>query len=222
MALKKCKECGHDVSSKAESCPSCGAKQKESSTFGCLSVVALAIVLFAVIGSFSDTSPPEPTNAVTPTPAPAKPIWTSSSGTDEMTGELRGFAFSPSVGPTRSMAFPYGDTRSHLAVGCNSSSQWSYFHFSESPNLTGGSNHDGYEVFKARIRWDSTVTDVELIQEWGANTLHFRDESSAIASIKAGRSVRLELDWYGQGKVYFEYSLDGSSAAIDNALARCR
>jgi hypothetical protein len=27
--------------------------------------------------------------------------------------------------------------------------------------------------------------------------------------------VLLELNWYGEGKVYFRFPLDGSSAAID-------
>lgn len=44
MALKKCKECGHDVSSKADTCPHCGFKNKPKQ-FGC---GAFLLILFVV------------------------------------------------------------------------------------------------------------------------------------------------------------------------------
>lgn len=57
MALKKCKECGNEVSSKAESCPKCGAvlKKKTSSCVGCLAVVLFAFIVLAVTGSLTNT-----------------------------------------------------------------------------------------------------------------------------------------------------------------------
>ncbi len=54
MAMKKCKECGTAVSSKAESCPSCGARLK-AKPMGCGSVIGfiiLAIIILAAVGSF--------------------------------------------------------------------------------------------------------------------------------------------------------------------------
>ncbi len=44
MALKKCRECGGDVSTKAASCPKCGAKLKGSG-IGCLIVIIIVIIL---------------------------------------------------------------------------------------------------------------------------------------------------------------------------------
>ncbi len=42
MALKKCKECGKEVSSKAKTCPHCGAPVKHSDAAkGCLALVVL-------------------------------------------------------------------------------------------------------------------------------------------------------------------------------------
>ncbi len=46
MALKKCEECGAQVSTEAESCPHCGAKVKKSMGIG--KVLALFILVFAV------------------------------------------------------------------------------------------------------------------------------------------------------------------------------
>lgn len=57
MALKKCKECGNDVSTKAESCPKCGAvlRKKTSGCTGCLAIVILGTIVVAVISSLTDT-----------------------------------------------------------------------------------------------------------------------------------------------------------------------
>lgn len=47
MSLKKCKECGSEVSTKAMSCPKCGAVQKKKS--GCLQFFRAALLVFFVI-----------------------------------------------------------------------------------------------------------------------------------------------------------------------------
>ncbi|MEN6475661.1 MAG: zinc-ribbon domain-containing protein [Syntrophaceae bacterium] len=46
MALKKCKECGNEVSTKADKCPHCGAKVKGN--IGCLGLIGI----FILIGMF--------------------------------------------------------------------------------------------------------------------------------------------------------------------------
>lgn len=57
MALKTCKECGNDVSTKAESCPKCGVvlKKKTAGCAGCLGVMLLGFVILAVISSLTDS-----------------------------------------------------------------------------------------------------------------------------------------------------------------------
>ncbi len=49
MALKKCKECGNEVSTKVKKCPNCGAPVKASSSVGCLTIIGVLIL----IGLFS-------------------------------------------------------------------------------------------------------------------------------------------------------------------------
>lgn len=66
MALKKCSECDAVVSSKARSCPQCGAPIKQS-TFGCVLgclVLLIVFVPFAGIVSLVDDSPRRPENRV--------------------------------------------------------------------------------------------------------------------------------------------------------------
>ena len=52
MALKKCKECGKDVSSKADLCPHCGAKQKRKG-IGCGGVILILIAILFISSQFS-------------------------------------------------------------------------------------------------------------------------------------------------------------------------
>lgn len=55
MALKKCKECGNDVSTKADSCPKCGAKIKAKS-IGCGGLILVLIVIGIIGALFSQNS----------------------------------------------------------------------------------------------------------------------------------------------------------------------
>jgi hypothetical protein len=55
MAMKKCKECGNEVSTKAESCPKCGAVLKKKT--GCLGYIGVGILILfvlSIIGSLTD------------------------------------------------------------------------------------------------------------------------------------------------------------------------
>jgi hypothetical protein len=65
MALKKCKECGHEISSNAKACPNCGKPQTKNSTIGCLLIVILFIIFIIVSNNKTDTTKtnPEPIGA---------------------------------------------------------------------------------------------------------------------------------------------------------------
>jgi hypothetical protein len=60
LALRKCKDCGNDVSTKAKSCPRCGApiKQETSAATGCLSLIIIGVVIAACAGVFNDKKSP--------------------------------------------------------------------------------------------------------------------------------------------------------------------
>jgi len=72
MALKNCKECGNEVSTKAGICPHCGAKVK--SRIGCFGVIGI-IFLIGMFGSFLGHLGNKNTKSASPTAkvnAPAK------------------------------------------------------------------------------------------------------------------------------------------------------
>lgn len=229
MAIKKCKECGHDVSSKAKNCPNCGAKLK-SDGIGASGFLVLLILGFAAIGflTMDETAPTRPTSlpATTPTATaeqpPQAPSWRTSVNTDEMTGKVQAFAISPRVSATEPMGWPYNDTRAWLGVGCNDSDEWAYFGFTDGPNITDDKTESGYSVINTRVRWDQSIENTQLLQEWGASSIHFKNAAEGIQKIVGRNSVLLELNWYGEGRVYFEFSLKGSSAAVQQIRSSCR
>ena len=54
MSLKNCPECNNQISSKAESCPSCGCVlKKKSKQYGCGSGCAVVILILVIIGAIS-------------------------------------------------------------------------------------------------------------------------------------------------------------------------
>jgi hypothetical protein len=56
MALIRCQECGHEISTSAKSCPKCGAKQRRTGVLPRLAIgIAGAAVLMFAIAVANDT-----------------------------------------------------------------------------------------------------------------------------------------------------------------------
>lgn len=232
MALVKCKECGKEVSNKADKCPSCGAKMpKKTSPITWIALIAVLFVVY-VTSTSPDKASPKTTASSTSSstspakpaapPAPKEPQWGSTTSSDEMSGERSAYAVSPTISTTRRMAFPYSDVKAWLGVGCDKSSEWAYIGFSGAPNLNNTELEDGYSVIKTRVKWGETLTKDTFTQKWGGKYLHFRNDSSAIQKIAGSNGMMLELDWHGQGAVHFDFPLKGSSKAIADIRASCK
>ena len=77
MSLTTCKECGAQISTKADACPHCGAKRKKVTVIGCLGIIVLTFIVIGVIGtcasgpSGSTSNSPASAQVSTSTPAPA-------------------------------------------------------------------------------------------------------------------------------------------------------
>lgn len=231
MALVKCKECGEDVSTSAKACPKCGAPPPKGTSLGAWFVLFLIIYgVYAVskdsptsasssaARSSASSSSSSTSRVVAPVPVPT---WRNSVSTDPLTGKKSSYAGSPRVEPTKPMGFPYNDVEAWLGIGCDGTSEWAYIGFSSAPNLTDTDTQDGYSLVRTRIKWDDTVESVTLSQEWGASFLHFQSDASAIARLASSNAVLLELQWFGQQQAYFEFPLNGSSAAITEMRNQC-
>ena len=92
MALTKCKECGKEVSKKAEACPHCGARLS-AKQYGCGTLIVLGVLVLILIGIFSpDTTPPTPSkNESSTTTSSRSPRTESSSRANAPPLELLSF-----------------------------------------------------------------------------------------------------------------------------------
>lgn len=148
--------------------------------------------------------------------------WYSRKSADEMTGEKSSYAYSQKTKPNRIMDTPYSNVTAFIGVGCDKSDKWVYFGFSGAPNLTGNSTMSGYDIIRTRIKWDNEVENIRLRQDWGKRFIHVEEDSHAISKLKSSNKVLLELEWYGEGSVYFEFDLTGSSKTMQKTFSECR
>ena len=81
MSIRECKECGNEVSMKAELCPNCGALP-EGKTAGCsgrLGAVVIGFIVLVVVGSLKDTGTTSRSSSKSPAksrPAPQREHYT--------------------------------------------------------------------------------------------------------------------------------------------------
>jgi RNA polymerase subunit RPABC4/transcription elongation factor Spt4 len=70
MAMRPCKECGKEISTKADACPHCGAKPpKRTSAFTWIMAFFVVIITFSAIrASLDRDNPPVPAKAAPETP----------------------------------------------------------------------------------------------------------------------------------------------------------
>ncbi len=161
--------------------------------------VALSILVFILVGSGI---------------ALASSQWKNSSSLDPMTNEMTWYAISPYVTSTSKMSFPYTGTEAWIGIGKDSKDEWVYIGFTKEPNLVNTKIGNGYDSVKIRIKWDDELTETTLTQTWGSKFLHFSNDHEIISRISKHNKVLIELEWYGSGKVYFEFPLSGSAKAI--------
>lgn len=108
MALKKCSECGNDVSTKAEKCPHCGASQK-SAQYGCGTLIIVVIVGFILYSVFvPDRSGPSRTDRASSAPTyTVDTSETAQSARQELLQEMVNAGFFHRIEPTKSTARVY-------------------------------------------------------------------------------------------------------------------
>ena len=236
MALVKCKECGEKVSTKAKSCPRCGAiAPKKTSLFTWLVLLFIIYAIYAVnqshTTSVSSSSihnrKSQASSTKSTQTAQSKKVtlpkitWTHSKSTDKMTGKKSVYASSPIIEPTKKMNFPYSDTTAWLGIGCNSKNEWAYVGFNKAPNLSDTETESGYNIIRTRIKWDGEIVPVSFTQDWGSSFINFRDDKWIILKIANSNSAILELKWYGEQKTHFKFPLNGSSAALKYIRSLC-
>jgi hypothetical protein len=138
-----------------------------------------------------------------------------------MTGKRKVFAMSPTVPSTQTMESPYRDVTAWMGIGCDGKDEWVFVGFSTAPNLTDTETKSGYNEISTRIKWDNSLQNVALTQEWGAKFLSFDKRIQTISKITTSNEATLELSWYGQNHPQFSFPMDGAAASVTAMRKAC-
>lgn len=229
MAMTKCKECGNEISTKADACPKCGAKQVRTS--GCAKVALVFIVgtvFLAVIGpcgrdtttrsqlppSTSSTSPaPAPPAAVAivpPAPTPGSQ-WFYDQSEDPM---AQGKSYGASVRSTNTVnfGFPYsGSQRGLLTLRTHPRHGKDVIFRIERGQILCHS----YEDCTILVRFDDGKA--QSFSAVGAadnstETIFIRNYARFLTSMQKAKTVRIAIEVYQQGSPVFEFDVSGFDA----------
>lgn len=151
------------------------------------------------------------------TPYAQSQTWRTSAKVDPIDGVSRAWAHSDSTAPREKMGFPYHDVTAGISFGCEPGSEWAYITFH------GGLNPEGWETIKARVRFDDGPPDqATFYHKHGSDSLHFVYSSWATEKFLAHDHMLLELKWYSEGPVFFDFDLTGAGNGIRSARAKCK
>lgn len=125
MAIKKCPECGKDVSTKADQCPHCGAAKKKPTQYGCGTLIVVVVVGFILYSVFvpdhsgtprTDRAPAAPTYSVDTSEA-------AQNARQELLQEILNAGFFHRIEPTERTARVYV-TQQFMALPIDDKELW--------------------------------------------------------------------------------------------------
>lgn len=227
MAMTKCKECGNEISTKADACPKCGAKQVRTS--GCAQVALIFLclmLLFAVIGRCTrddavapveapstvaadvSSSTSVPSDAITPVLPQPGSQWQYTQDTDPMADGVTYTALVVSSN-TVSFDFPYQGAqhgrlmlRDHPRFGKN-------VILSIERGQILCRSYDGCTIL---VRFDDGKA--QRFSAAGAadnstETIFVSNYSRFLAAMKKAKKVRIAVEVYQEGSPVFEFDVSG-------------
>ena len=141
---------------------------------------------------------------------------------DEMTGAQTWYAVSPLAFPTKQLSFPYQDTTAYLFVFYVNGMDLPVIVFSPSLGLTVGLPYKDGFLYTTRVKWDNKVENIQIFNKLFENGITFIEPAYVIRKIRSSKAMLLELNWIGNGSVYFKFDLTGASKAIDQLHVRSK
>lgn len=231
MALVKCKECGEEISNKAEACPKCGAPIKaKPRQYGCgtLIVLGLLVWLFVVIGRREETPshvspasspaaqivapPPQPTEAEKAKAAEIadqlRPTrWHQNATDDAMTGKPIVWATVESLN-TIEFDFPYqGPQRATLALRDHPKHGKDAYISMERGQFLCRTDNCGLTIKfdDGKPQWyRASETD-----NGSSETLFITEYARFLAALRKAKTVKIEAQFYDQPSKVFEFENTG-------------
>tara|TARA_R110000751_G_scaffold224345_2_gene326425 strand:- start:37 stop:717 length:681 start_codon:yes stop_codon:yes gene_type:complete len=221
MALRKCKECGHQVAKSAKACPSCGAKQPQGmGIVGWLVFIFIFLpILFSVIGQVMDGgSSPRPASSSPPkaNDVPPKPVqesaapdnWIKGEYKDQMTDEVT-FTYRAFSENTARFEFPYSQPGgSTLSLVFRKKGDF----FDAYLKIDKGQMMCGIRECEFSLR----ISDGK-VQGWtglppsshDSEIMFVRDARQLESIVRKGEPIRIGINFYQYGTIAFHFDTEG-------------
>ena len=190
MAMKKCKECGEEISSSAKKCPKCGKDQRNFFMRHPVLYTIIILVVISIVTTSEDTSDTSKT--------------TLTAGGDENTVTT--------TSNTEKKEYNVGEIfeNDYMAIK----------YVSLDDNFKGYSQYadvkSGHKVIKAEFEFENVSETDQLASSWDftcyadgydCESFLYVDDSSFSASLSAGKKTK--------GSVYFEVPADANEITIE-------
>ncbi|WP_131800979.1 zinc ribbon domain-containing protein [Methylobacillus sp. MM3] len=213
MALIKCKECGTEVSSKAETCPKCGARVA-AKPMGCGTLIGVVFLGAIIISAFSsitggDTasqSTASTTQAIDPTPKSLGSQWLYNLSDDAM-GKGAIHQAEVSSSNTVNFDFPYsGAQRATLTLRIHPRHGKDILFSIEKGQILCHS----YEDCSVLVRFDDEKpTNYSAIgaADNSTETIFIRNYSGFVEKMLKAKRVRIAANIYQEGTPAFEFDV---------------
>ena len=156
--------------------------------------------------------------------------WTVESFVDEWSGKQSDYAMSPST-TSANLDFPYRNVRSWIQLSCRGREPALALRFTTAPNLTDGRyDSNGRVSHWVNLRWanqkqgERHQTAWEVGDNngkrslWFLGSFAFTDDKWLVMDMQDRDWVKVQLNWYGSGRVVFRYDTRGFAEAL-NRLA---
>ncbi len=225
MAMTKCKECETDISTTADACPKCGAKQIRTS--GCAKIVAICIgllILFYLIGHFggdsSDRSTPATSSSASSASSPVKSLhpltpapvvgsqWNYGQSQDPMSG-AEGYGAAVLSSNTVSFDFPYSGAQ-HATMMLRSHPRHGkaiVLQIEQGQFLCRS-----YEDCIVLVRFDDQKPEKYSAvgpSDNSTETIFIRNYSRFVGNMLKAKRVRISAEIYQEGAPVFEFDVTG-------------
>jgi len=218
MALIKCKECGNEVSSKAEACPKCGVRIA-AKPMGCGTVIGVIVLGIIIISTFSgvfsprnesDSSSrataPQPTTSAPPAPKVPGEQWAYRQTDDPMGKGTTHYARVTSTN-TVNFGFPYSGAqhgtltlRAHPRFGTDI-----IFSIKRGQILCRS-----YQDCTVLIRFDDEPAinfSAVGAADNSTETIFIRNYNGFMEKLRKAKRVRIAAEIYQQGAPVFEFDI---------------
>ena len=147
--------------------------------------------------------------------------WTTHVTKNPMDDQIQAFATSSTVGAVSGAGASIPNLKANLGVGCDAASRWAYLNFSRTISVIDTEkDRYGFDLITGRVRWDDAEpVDFKAQRKLGGDSMQF--PNAFIYRMKLHQEARIEIDWYGEGRVVFRFDLIGADAAIEEAIEIC-